>query len=980
MKKIINTNYKLLYCLCLLFLINITGVQFVFSATIPDNKRVEIDSLLKILPLSESNERTIVLIELSKQYVSFSLDSSKEYARLALSSAKESGNNPLIAETYKLLGNICYFEGNYNNVINLYDSSLIIFKLIGDSAGAAKVWNNLGLIYQNIGDYNKAIEYHLKSLETKIKLNDSSGIAISYNNIGGIYFELKNYEKSYHYFNKALPIAKKLKLDNTTMGVLGNLGLISQQKGDYEKSIDFFNQSISLGEKINYSKGISNAYHNLGRSYFYLGEYTKSLEYYNKTLEIDKKLGIANSKTLNNIAQVYIELDYYNQALKYLNKALEIAKKNNQFNNLKDIYQNFSVCYELAGKYENAYRNHILYYLYDDSLKQQMYSNNLEEIHSRHEIEKKQKEIEKLNLESKLALEQKDYEIRRRNYLIYSFILGLIIVSAFAIVLLQFNRKNKKTNTQLKEQNNEIVRSGKIIKKINKALTENEEMLRSIFDASPYSICVIDEKGTILDCNNSTCKMLHAANKRKIIKKQFKEFVIPEQIEAATKRFKKAFNNETITQDQFILKRKDNTTFQAEISGGMIKDSSGKPKAYVMIITDITERIGFIENLKKAKIEAEESDRLKTAFLANMSHEIRTPMNSIIGFSNLLNEPEIDQSKKEEYLTHILGSGNLLLSLIDDIIDISKIEAGQLSINMQECKINPIINEVFSSFNNSIKNKDVELHINVPAESDALSFKTDPVRLRQILSNLLGNALKFTEKGYIETGYSFVRINSKQKVEFYVKDTGIGIPPEKHDVIFDRFIQIDDSRKRKFGGTGLGLAISKRLVELLGGTIRVESNKGKGSVFYFILPYESLKKEKKTGIEPFQASKYNWKGKTILIAEDENSNYELLKASIYRTKIKIIRAVNGEEAVEFVKNNGKIDIILMDIRMPKMNGYEATRKIKSFKPKLPIVSITAYAMSEDESKSIEAGCDMYISKPIRPAKLLSLINGFFTTS
>jgi len=575
MKKLKNIYNNLLFSLCIFILINTIGVKFSFSNTIPDNRRVEIDSLLKILPLSNSKKRTDILLELSKHYMLYSLDSSREYARLALNSAKETKSNPQIAATYKLLGNINYYEGEYNKVLSLYDSSLRFYELVGDSANIAKVWNNLGLIYQQIGDYQKSIEYHLLSLEAKIVLHDSIGIANTYNNIGSIYFELKNFDKSFYYFEKALPIAIELNNSNTIEIVLNNLGAISQERGDYDKSIEFFNQSLSVNKNENNLKNNSNAYHNLGRSYFFLGEYTKSLEFYNKTLEIDKKIGIANSKTLNNIAQVYIELDYYNQAIKYLNQALKIARNNNQFKILKDIYKNFSICYELAGKYDKAYRNHVLFHLYDDSIKQQMHSNKLEEIQDRHELEKNQEDIKKINLESKLALEQKDSEIRRRNYFVFSFLLGLIIVSVFAVVLLRFYKKNLKSNSLLKKQNEEITKSGKIINKINKALTENEEMLRSIFDASPYSICVIDEAGVILDCNNVSCKMLGFSGKKEVVKKRFTEFVIPEQIEKATRNFQKAFNNEIVKLSQYKLFRKTGSTFHAEISGGMIKDAHG---------------------------------------------------------------------------------------------------------------------------------------------------------------------------------------------------------------------------------------------------------------------------------------------------------------------------------------------------------------------------------------------------------------------
>ena len=941
-----------------------------------DVNRTEIDSLLKILPMASQSEKTPLLMELSNLYLSVSLDSSHEYARMALSNSMDLRDSQAIGEAYKLLGNIGFYQGKYNDIIELYDSSLMMFRATGDSMNIIKIWNNLGLVYNSIGDYDKSIEFQLKSLNSKLRLNDSLGIANGYNNIGTTYYELKNFPKSYEFFTKALELSKKLNTLQTTQSILNNLGVIEQENENFEKSIDYFLESIEYGKNTKYTKGISDSYSNIGKSYTALGDYSNAMSSFQKAIQINKDLGIENSRLYNGMAELYMSLDYYNQAIKYLKKGIEIARKHNQFNNLMNLYLNLSRCFKYKKDFQKAYEYHTLFYLYNDSSKNQMYSHKLEEIQMKYNIEKKQKEFEKLNFETQLALEQKDSDIRYRNYTIYSFIVGLVLLVIFSILLFVFARQKARANKLLKKQNEEILRSDKIIKKINRALTDNEEMLRSVFDASPYPICVVDTNGLIVDCNNATFEILEVKRKKDILNKEFSSFIVPEDVSMARRSFELLLNKEQGNHNQFKIKRGKYNEFTGEVSTGAINDALGNPKVFVLIITDISERIGFINNLRQAKLDAEESDRLKTAFLANMSHEIRTPMNSIIGFSNLIMEADLEKAKKDEYLTHILQSSKLLLNLIDDIIDISKIEAGQVRVQLQQFNVNPLLHDLYESFRSSHFNQDVLLRLNVPEASNSYTLQSDPLRLRQILSNLIGNALKFTQKGFVELGYQIDNEGESQKIVFYVKDSGIGIPKGKQKLIFERFRQVDDSRTRKFGGTGLGLSISRKLAELLEGKLWVDSKDGKGSTFYCSLPFVSFEKFKEDEIEPFQASKYDWKGKTIMIAEDENSNFELLKASIYRTNIKIIRAFNGEEAVELIRNNGKVDMVLMDIRMPRMNGYEATRIIKSLKPDLPIVSITAYAMSEDETKSLEAGCDMYISKPIRPARLLSIIDDF----
>ncbi|MBM3435175.1 MAG: response regulator, partial [Bacteroidetes bacterium] len=800
------------------------------------------------------------------------------------------------------------------------------------------------------------------------------------NNIGSIYYDLQEYDRSREYFQKALEILEKSENQAMLANIYNNLGVIGQETQLYEISIEYFNKALKISRAFNMKDVIGTVYHNIGKSKFLMGEFQQALSYYFLSMEVLDSIGVEDDRTLNNIGQVYIEIDYYREAQIYLYRALKIAKKNNQFIYLRDIYNNLAVSYERQKVYDKAYEYFVQYKVYDDSLKNQMYSNKIENIQNQNELDRKQKEIEKLSIANQLMAEKRENDKRLRKYAILSFIAGIAAIFIIALVIYNMFRQKTKANLKLKQQNEEITRSGNIIKKINKALSENEDMLRKIFDASPSAIIVMNTEMVILDCNNAGLKMFNAANKRDLINKDFKSFFGRDlQQKSILEPLDGIFKNGQPENAQFSIARSDGSEFTAELSGGIINDAYGKSTAYVVIITDITERLQYIEKLNHAREEAEESDRLKTAFLANMSHEIRTPMNSIIGFSNLLSETDILDGKKEEYLRHILQSSNILLNLIDDIIDISKIEAGQLSINPVESNVNKTLREVFSSFSETKTKQNVELRLNVPPESELIVVKTDPLRVRQIVTNLVGNALKFTEKGYIELGYMVKNSTGQKLLEFYVKDTGIGIPVDKQSIIFERFRQVDEARTRKYGGTGLGLAISRRLVNLLGGNIWVESKLNKGSTFYFTIPL-GPEPEETGGVEPFQAAKFNWKGRTILIAEDENSNFELLKASIYRTGIKIIRAHNGEEAVEHVERKNGIDLVLMDIRMPRMNGYEATRIIKSLRPELPVISITAYAMSEDKAKSLEAGCDKYISKPIKPSSLLSILNDFIPSA
>jgi PAS domain S-box-containing protein len=375
-----------------------------------------------------------------------------------------------------------------------------------------------------------------------------------------------------------------------------------------------------------------------------------------------------------------------------------------------------------------------------------------------------------------------------------------------------------------------------------------------------------------------------------------------------------------------------------------------------------------------AKERAEESDKLKTAFLANMSHEIRTPMNGLLGFAEMLNDDKLSPADRKKYLKIINNNGKMLINLIDDIIDFAKIEAGQIKVVHSDFSLNSLLKQVHSSFLSEKLKKDkskVQLRLKKALTNENCYIKSDPNRIRQILTNLIGNSFKFTNSGHIEFGYRLIDDNM---LTFYVEDTGIGIPQKKLNVIFERFIQADSSPTRKYGGSGLGLAISKGLVDLLNGKMWAESEVGKGSTFYFTVPYVPVKKVTEEDEEKKLRTDYRWEGKLFLIAEDDKFSYKFLEGFLKQTKADVLHAVDGRQAVELCMKNKNIDLVLMDIQMPEMNGLEATEEIKKFNKKIPIIAQTANAITEERQKCLDAGCDDFVTKPVNITELYSKID------
>ena len=389
--------------------------------------------------------------------------------------------------------------------------------------------------------------------------------------------------------------------------------------------------------------------------------------------------------------------------------------------------------------------------------------------------------------------------------------------------------------------------------------------------------------------------------------------------------------------------------------------------------TDITEQKKSEEELILAKQKAEESNRLKTHFLANMSHEIRTPMSSIIGFMELLQKIELSTEEKESFICTMQKSGQRLLDTINNIIEMSKIETENIRPVFSETNIPEITDYLIDLFKPQTDEKGLQLIISKDTGHAEVKVMTDRNLLTSILSNLLKNAVKFTQQGTIELGNYL----ENDLLVFYVSDTGIGISEEHRETIFDRFVQADLALSRPYEGSGLGLSIAKSYTDMLGGKIWFKSNERGGSTFYLSIPYKREIKQSIIKTQEADMKDNNYKidpGLKVLIAEDDDANFMYMEKVLLRIGVKIIRTTNGHETIRKVKEDPDINLVLMDVKMPEINGWDATRKIREFNINIPIIATTAYALTGDKEKSLEAGCNDYLAKPIRQDDLLNIIS------
>jgi PAS domain S-box-containing protein len=500
-------------------------------------------------------------------------------------------------------------------------------------------------------------------------------------------------------------------------------------------------------------------------------------------------------------------------------------------------------------------------------------------------------------------------------------------------------------------------------KNAEKLLMESNELNNSVLQTIPFEMNIVDEEGNIL---------------------------------FQSEKFRELFGQEAIGNKCWTLYRDDKQqcpccplhagiqigeTLVCEVSGvlggktfqiyhtGMLHH--GK-KALLEIFQDITAKKQAEIELIAAKEKSEESDRLKSAFLANMSHEIRTPMNGILGFAELLKEPDLTGDQQSQYIDLIQKGGARMLNIINDIIDISRIESNLVNLSTSETDINKSIEYIHAFFKLETDQKQIKLDYKAPLPTGEANVIIDREKIYAILTNLVKNAIKFTKKGSIEIGYT----KKEDYLIFYVKDTGIGIHKDRQEPIFERFIQADIEGKNAYQGAGLGLSISKAYVEMMNGKLWVESEFGKGSTFYFTIPYIVKVNGKQDDNISITDVDDIIKSLKVLIVEDDKVSMDLLKI-IMEESHTLYTASNGAEAVKICKDNSDIDLILMDVRMPIMDGFEATKEIRLFNKDVVIIAQTAYGLAGDRKIAIEAGCNNYVSKPIVKNILFSKIRECF---
>ncbi|SDB87507.1 tetratricopeptide repeat-containing hybrid sensor histidine kinase/response regulator [Williamwhitmania taraxaci] len=786
---------------------------------------------------------------------------------------------------------------------------------------------------QNNPRLSKQLSSQAISLALELGAKEEQGYANLY--FGNASFFLGDYFNAQESLSRSLSIAQGLGNQRLLVDVYDAFGTVYTSTGDFQKALKYFKSAFQIILQIDFPEERSSIIRKIGNIYFQFGDNQKALDFYLVALETSRKGNDQEgvSMAYNNIGRIFTEQGKYTEALDYFDKALKIKKHVGSEISISNTLLNIGRTYEKMAKFGLAEK----YYL--EVLKTRSRLENPEGVASA------QQYLSRVYLQSARA-PLGERLLKKSIHLADSFGLDGLKVSGYQQLAEYYTRSNR-----YKEALDALLSYNKAKDSVysnekRRFLVEVDSRYK--FESSEYRIKMLSKEAAL-----KASELKEARWVGYFWAILFLCFVLVSYLLFHNYQLKSSINK------KLVLEIEERKKAQLELVRYQID--------LERIVDDRTAQ------LKEAKDCAEQSDRLKSSFLANISHEVRTPMNAIVGFTSFLLEPSLDKKSQTEALSQIKVNGDILLSLLNDILDISLIEVDQLKIVNGYFNIERSIEEVVSqkqSISSQWLKPGVELKFTPDTQFEGMLF-ADESRFRQILGNLLSNALKFTDQGYIEIGYRVEQL----MVVFFVRDTGIGVPRGNQRAIFDRFSKFNASEDRFYSGTGIGLSLCKDIVGLMDGNIWVDSTPGNGSTFYFSLPFteemsgssKQMKGEKKMG-----GLGLDFSGKTILVAEDVESNFLLVNALLKSSGARILWAKDGLEAIDFSVKD-EINLVLMDIRMPKLDGVDATKKIKEMFPNLPIVILTAFSHQEEMNRCYDAGCSAYLLKPIKKAELYSVV-------
>lgn len=778
----------------------------------------------------------------------------------------------------------------------------------------------------------KQLSSQAASLGLELGEQESQGYALLF--FGRASFLLGDYFNAQESLSRSLDIASRLNNQRLLVDVYDAFGTIYSSSGDYQRALKYYKDAFQIILQLNFPEERSSLIRKIGNIYFQFGEKQKALDFYFIALETSRKVNDFEGVGMayNNIGRIYTEQGKFSQALEYYDKALKIKAKTASDLSVANTILNIGRTYEKMKKYSVAEKN------YKEAL---AITTRLENLAAVADIQQYLARI--FIVTSRFSLGES--LLKRSLQIADSLELKSLKVSGYELLADCYTKTNRYKDALEAYIKYNVARDSVYSDEKRHLIVEVDARYK--FESSENRIMILSKEAALKESELKKVKWVSY-----FWAILFLFFVIVSYLLFNSYRLKSSINK------KLVLEIEERKKAQQEIE-----------QYHTDLELLVEERTA---QLREAKERAEQSDRLKSSFLANISHEIRTPMNAIIGFASVLQDPNFDADNQEEAVNQIKTNGEMLLALINDILDISLIEVNELKIVNANFNVDRSIEEIIKQQRDGslIKIKPtVELRTVFDSKFNGI-LNADEFRFRQVLGNLMSNAAKFTDNGFIEIGY----YAEATQIIFYVRDSGAGIPVGKQELIFDRFSKFNPANDRFFSGTGVGLSLCRDIVTLMGGRVWLQSNLGEGSTFFFSLPRNKIEEPaaKKPAQNKNGSFDLNLSEKTILVAEDVESNFMLVRALLQSSGVKILWAKNGLDAVDMAVKYD-VNLVLMDIRMPKLDGIDATKKIKEMFPALPVVILTAFSHEEEMNRGYDAGCSAYLLKPIKRTELYSVV-------
>ncbi len=772
--------------------------------------------------------------------------------------------------------------------------------------------------------------------------------------------------------NQVLALISKVDKPDLVAKAYQLLGKSNHDLNQFSTAIDFYIQSEQIFVQLNDSASLASTMNNIGNCYQMISEYDKAIEYFQKALKISENLRIKkiSASILNNLGIIYQQTKQYEQSLNCHNQALRLFNEIGDKKGYSSTQNNIGLAYSSIGKYQEALvwfnKAIIIKNEINDTLN---LANTYESIGQVHE---------KIDNFSK-AIEYYTEALRLHQLIKNSYGIVEDYISLASVNIKDKNFQKAYEYLSEIEKKAEHVENYIALKDCYKVLSDYYLAIGNLYQSRAMMLkyALMIEK---IFSKQVSDKLSEFTAKHETEKKDYQNRLLQANFEIESVKFQRSKEVQffffiicivfisLLIYTIFLLRKLRIKNYQ------VVQFNKELNNLNVELVAKTDRKT---KELTDALRKAEESDKLKSEFLANMSHEVRTPMNGILGFAKVLENSELSVEDRKLYLDVINRQGRSLLLIINDIVSLSKIEAGQIEIKNTTYNINKRLDDLSLIFNNPnyLYRKDgVALRIVKSQNDEKCNILLDPVRVEQILINLIDNAYKFTDEGEIELGYSFEKYNT---IKFYVKDTGVGIPADQLDKIFNRFYRYIQQNQPPHRGAGLGLSISKRLANILGGDLYVESTLNKGSLFYFVIPFTPIELIDNNTTSAHKMGAYYWPNKVVLVVEDDQISFQFIQAILKGSGLRLIHAKSGEDAVNICQSDQVIDLVLMDIQLPFMSGYDATKQIKAIRKNLAVIAQTANVLNEEKNLSLEAGCKYFITKPIESEDLYSAISKCF---